>query len=247
MSASSLNSAALLTAWEEGVTQPPVRRALALLAAAWPEKSEDQWSRVSIGERDGHLLRLRETLFGPSLEATAICPQCGQRLEMTFDTDDVRIPSPSRPASQEGLCVKVSGYEVTCHSPTSADLMAIADDRAADGHVLIMERCIEMARLDGKETDPSSLPAEVVRAVDERLANGDPQAEVQIAMSCLACSHQWSLPFDILTYLWGDIGDWAQRLLAEIHTLASAYGWSEREIVAMTERRRRFYVEMVGA
>jgi hypothetical protein len=247
MPAMSLNPAALLAAWEEGATQPPVRRALALLGAAWPERSEEQWAEVTIGERDARLLSLREALFGRKLEAIALCPRCGERLELAFDTDDIRVPAPARAPSEEALCVSVAGYEVTCHPPTSADLLAIAGEGAADGRALMLRRCIETARLDGSETDPAGLPAEVVRAVDEQLAKGDPQAEVQIAMSCLACSHRWSLPFDILTHLWGEIGDWAQRLLGEIHALASAYGWSESAILAMSARRRRCYVEMVGA
>jgi len=54
------------------------------------------------------------------------------------------------------------------------------------------------------------------------------------------------MTFDILTYLWSEIEDWAQRLLLEVHTLALAYGWSERDILAMSPRRRRLYLEMVG-
>jgi hypothetical protein len=77
------------------------------------------------------------------------------------------------------------------------------------------------------------------------MAEADPQAEVRIALSCPGCSNQWSSVFDIVAFLWGEIEDWAQRLLLEVHALASAYGWSERDIVAMGPRRRRFYLEMV--
>ncbi|HUD55174.1 MAG TPA: hypothetical protein VMR02_08095 [Terracidiphilus sp.] len=39
----------------------------------------------------------------------------------------------------------------------------------------------------------------------------------------------------------------ARRLLYEVHTLAAAYGWSEREILSLSAPRRALYLEMVRA
>ena len=38
----------------------------------------------------------------------------------------------------------------------------------------------------------------------------------------------------------------AARLLAEIHTLARAYGWSERDLLGMSAVRRAAYLGMVS-
>ena len=109
-----------------------------------------------------------------------------------------------------------------------------------------MERCIEAACKNAEMIDAAALPHDVVEAVGTAMALADPQAEVRIALTCPSCSHQWSSLFDILSFLWGEIEDWARRLMAEVHVLASAYGWSEREIVALSPRRRRMYLEMVN-
>ena len=95
--------------------------------------------------------------------------------------------------------------------------------------------------------DPASLPEQIVSAVIDRMAQADPQAEIQIALACPACPHRWSTIFDIVSYLWSEIDDWAQRLLMEVHALASAYGWGEGEIIAMSARRRHLYLGIVGA
>jgi hypothetical protein len=95
--------------------------------------------------------------------------------------------------------------------------------------------------------DAAPLPEELVQAASTAMEKTDEQANVRIALGCPACSHQWSQPFDIVSYLWSEIEEWAQRLVLEIHVLASAYGWSESEIVALTPRRRRLYWDMVGA
>ena len=230
-------------AWEEGVSQPPIQRALTLLATVWPDTSADEWAHASIGQRDGGLLTLREELFGSRLETTAVCPGCGEQLELTFSTQDIRAAAPPL---QEGLRVAVGGYEVECRLPTSADLLEIAQPAAAGGREMLLQRCVHVARCGATVVDPTALPSEVVAAVMEAMAKADPQADVQVALTCPACQHGWSMAFDILAYLWNEIEDWVRRLLREIHALASVYGWSEREILALSARRRRLYLEMMG-
>jgi hypothetical protein len=78
------------------------------------------------------------------------------------------------------------------------------------------------------------------------MAEADPQADVQLALSCPDCGHSWLAAFDIVSYFWSEVNSWAQRLLGEVHTLASFYGWSERDILAMSPVRRHIYLDMIG-
>jgi hypothetical protein len=224
----------LLNAWEQGASQPLPARALTLLATAWPERSAAEWANVSIGERDRNLLRLREELFGSKLEAVAVCPLCRERVEIAFTTRDFAGPEPALPAPSENLRLEAAGYEVFYRLPTSADLLEARDARE------ILQRCVISA-------DSTTLPEEVVKAITAGMAQADPLAEVKLDLTCPSCSHNWSSLFDILSFLWGEIDDWAQRLLLEIHTLASAYGWSEQDIASLSARRRRMYLDLVGA
>lgn len=239
-----LNATSLLTAWERGVSQHPVQRAVTLLALAWPQRSVDEWSRASIGERDRQLFQLREELFGSTLEAIASCPKCGERLELAFSTNDLLTRTGETSASREPMCLKSGNYEVNYRLPTSADLLAVADN-PGQARELLLERCIE-ARNDDVVIRASALPDALVKELGEKMADADPQAEVQIALDCSACSHHWATVFDILSYLWGEIEDWAHRLLRDVHSLASAYGWSERDILSMSATRRRLYLELSG-
>ena len=75
----------------------------------------------------------------------------------------------------------------------------------------------------------------------------DPQASVRLALTCPACAHGSERPFDVVAYLWIEVDAWARRTLAEVHALAAAYGWSEREILALSARRRQLYLELVRA
>jgi hypothetical protein len=81
----------------------------------------------------------------------------------------------------------------------------------------------------------------------QALAEADPLAETLLKLRCAVCSHEWQEPLDIADYLWSEIEARARRLLIEVHSLASAYGWSEADILALSEPRRRLYLDMVQA
>src|SRR4051794_31643499 len=85
-----LSATELLDLWERGLRQPPARRALALLEAALPDLSPSEIAALPIGWRDAHLLELRELLLGGDLTVVISCPACGEQLESTFRTVDLR-------------------------------------------------------------------------------------------------------------------------------------------------------------
>lgn len=244
-----LSAFELLHVWERGLTQPPAQRALALLAAACPDTPLDALARLSIGQRDARLLMLREWVFGPQLVSLAVCPACGERLELTFNVADIRVSVEVEPV--EALSLSADGHEVRFRLPNSLDLVAIAGHKApvgdkdvAGARRLLLERCLLTVQQDGEETPGDPLPSNVVDAVMERMAQADPQADVQLALSCPECGYDWQVAFGIVSFFWSEINVWAYRILGEVHVLASAYGWSEDDILAMSPWRRQFYLSL---
>jgi len=235
----------LLDIWEQGLAQPSGRRALTLLAAACPDTPPDALARLSIGQRDGRLLRLREWTFGPQLVGLATCPGCSERLELSFSVSDIRMDPETEPA--ETLSLKNADYEVHFRVPNSLDMefIAASKDLTTTRHILL-DRCILSAQITGKEKAIDQLPADVVDAVVEEMTKADPQADVQLALSCSSCGHQWQAIFDVMSFFWSEINVWAHRILREVHILASAYGWTETHILALSPGRRRSYMQMVS-
>jgi hypothetical protein len=240
---------ALLRIWEQGAGSHPVRRALALLDLAWPEVETGRWATASIGERDGSLLRLYEALFGGDLETVTTCPKCGERLESSFTTADIGAGSVSLSASGETMLLETRGCEVEYRLPTSEDLLEIleAPDRSSDAPLQLLRRCVIRARSDGRARAPEDLPPDTLSRLGAEIAERDPEADIRIGLDCPACLHSWSVAFDIVSYFLGELDDWAERTLAEVHTLAQAYGWSERDTLDLSPIRRQYYIEMVRA
>jgi hypothetical protein len=238
---------ALLQAWEVSQGAHMIRRGLMLLAAAWPERDVQAWARLTIGERDARLLNLRELLFGRDLQTTTSCPACGERLESSFTTDDIRVPIADSSASL--IRWREEGCEIEYRLPTSEDLLAVCEGRQDSGSApaILLRRCVAAARQGQTALDPADLPSTVVVRLSTDMQQHDPGADVRIGLSCPACFHEWTTCFDIVSYLWDEIEDWAGRLLADVHVLAQAYGWNERDILALSSVRRQLYLDMVRA
>lgn len=240
-----LSAPELLDAWERGRSLGPVGRALTLLEAACPEASPDELASLSIGRRDADLLALREWAFGSEMAGVAVCPQCGEQLELSFSVAQIRLQSVAR--TGQAIELTIDGYHLQVRPPTSQDLAAAGEqpDAGLRRH-LVLERCLTAAYREAKPVPASELPAKVFDAVEEGIAQADPQADIRLAIICPACDHRWEGVFDILAFFWSEIDAWAARILHEVHILASAYGWREHDILALSPRRRQCYLEMTG-
>ena len=97
----------------------------------------------------------------------------------------------------------------------------------------------------GKSIPFGKLPGKVLNVLVQQMSKADPQATTISNVTCPVCSHKWQITFDIVSYFWTEIEVWAKRMLRDIHVIASAYGWSEREILQLTPRRRQYYLQMI--
>jgi uncharacterized protein (UPF0212 family) len=241
-----LSAAEMLHTWEVGLAQPPLHRALTLLAAAWPDSTPATLVDLSIGQRNARLLRLREETFGPALTCHATCPRCGEPAELTFDIADVTVDAGIDVTTP--VAIRHDGYDIEIRIPTTRDLLAAAGSGdAATIRRHLLERCVLSAREGDREIEAGDLPEHVVAEISRHLANLDAQAEIRLGLSCPACGQPWEEGFDILSYFWIEIDTWASRLLFDVHSLAVAHGWREADILAMSPARRRRYLDMVGA
>jgi hypothetical protein len=241
-----LSATELLEAWERGLDQPPLQRALTLLAAACSETPREVLERLSLGQRDACLLTLREWTFGPQLVSLATCHGCQERLELTLKLADLRAVPAVEPG--ETLSLNMGGYGLRFRLPNSQDLAMIPPESdVATARQILLERCLLTVQHDGQPRSAAQLPPQIVQAVVEHMEQADPQADVRLSLVCPQCGHQWQVAFDIASSFWSEINAWANRMLREVHILASRYGWSEGDILALSPWRRHFYLDLVNA
>lgn len=253
-----LTAQALVQAWEWGQAQHPLDRTLYFLALAYPEQSWEHLARLSLGQRNLRIFALREQLFGSSLACYVACPECETGIEFTIQIADIRVGEWSE-VVLESHSISFEGITVTFRLPTSEDLAAVVPfgasghaDETAQARQHLLKRCVMAITLADDQTavaplEVASLPEDVVFALTEAMIDLDPQADIAFNVDCEECAHNWSVDLDIAAYFWTEASALAQRLLADVHTLASAYGWAEADILAMSDIRRRFYLDHVHA
>jgi hypothetical protein len=242
-----LTPSGLLDAWELGQGQGPTVRALALLAAASPQTAWEELGALPLGERDRRLLELREGTLGRAIESVARCPGCGEPLELTLDTRDL-LAGPAVVETVEESELIRDGLALRFRLPNSFDLLAA--ERCAgveEARRLLAERCVVEARRESMPVPAADLAEEDVAALAAALAEADPGAELLLELRCPACERGWWELLDVAAFVWAEVEVQARRLLREVHVLARAYGWREADVLALTPRRRRLYLEMVTA
>jgi hypothetical protein len=231
-----LSSSETLTLWERGARCHPLDRGL--LALSFADRSAgESLADWPLGRRNRALLELHEAWFGPRLEAWAACPQCGEKVEFELNVQD--LTAPQADATQQAT---VAVDEQIFRLPTSRDLARAAKSNSEREAAI---QLLELCRIGGVE--PSGWTDEAVEKAGESLALADPMAETRVALACTACDHQWNDSIDVASFIWAELEARARRLLWEVHSLATAYGWSESETLALSAPRRALYLEMAGA
>ncbi len=249
-------TAAILQAWEDGRDASPGERALLLLGVARPDLPAAARAGSTVGRRDAALLDLFERLFGAAAPALADCPRCAEPLETEVPIAAIRAPAPAE--TPDTFTLTFDGGTIFYRLPTAGDLAALGaaapGGNAQAATIWLAHRCaLSVTEKDGtapvaKETflTDGALTA-LEAAIAEAVAAHDPQAEITLALDCPSCGFHWVAPFDIVEFLWRRLEGLVSGVLREVHILASAYGWSERDILALSPARRRRYLELIGA
>lgn len=242
-----LDETKILALWERGVGLHALDRALLLAAAAQPGVAGDELAALPLGRRDRLVLALRRHAFGPRLPVLTRCPHCDEPLEFELDAEALSAETDGGAAETE-FELELEGMTLRLHLPDSFDLAAAAQcaDVAA-ACTCLLRRCVLSAQGSQGPVALDGLSAAQLAAVGEALLSADPGAELRLALSCPACAQTWYGWLDPVAYAWTEFAHQARQALGDVHALASAYGWSEGQILALSPARRAAYLAQVVA
>ncbi|MEN0064577.1 MAG: hypothetical protein AAGA48_20680 [Myxococcota bacterium] len=228
-----LSATDILDVHARGHRADSLDRALLVLRAT-TGSTLDTLAALPIGRRDHALFTAHAETFGDAIPCVVPCPFCATPLELALGAQQLRLEPPDEGPGPFALAFNETTF--TFRLPNTHDLrFALAEPDAVEARLL--ERCVE-----------GPVPEEeVANAISAEMGRLDPQADVQLALTCPSCHGAWSAPFDIAGYLWREIETEAERLLDVVHVLAKSYGWSEAAILDMPATRHRAYLERLEA
>jgi hypothetical protein len=227
-----LSDTEILRLWDSGARRYPLDRGLLLLGAAEPGTPYERLIDWPLGRRNQAVAQLHRSCFGDAVRAWLACPACAEKLE--FELDSRLFAGDS--GRDEPVVVNGQSFRV----PTSRDLAHAAreSDPLQAATRLAQSCCLSLPA-------PAAWSEEELDNIGRALALADPHAEIRLPLQCPACGHAWEETLDIASFTWEEIEARARRLLFDVHTLASAYGWTEAEILSLGASRRARYLELV--
>ncbi|HOM11711.1 MAG TPA: hypothetical protein PLB41_00155 [Rubrivivax sp.] len=194
------------------------------------------WWPQPVGARTAALLALlRASESRDALALTLRCAACGAPFEIELEHEALAGLTPD--AAQ--LQLPREGAEpLTLRLPTGEDLRAWrALPPAAAEHAGVTM----LARLSVAGTPRPGDEA----AAAALLAQADPLVSFGVACSCPSCGAEAEPEVDLEGLALQRLAVRQRGLLHEVHALASHYGWTEAEVLAVPPARRARYLELI--
>lgn len=239
-----LSTADFLSLWEDGQRLHSLDRGVLAVQCWFPGAAGESVADWSLGRRNQALARLHAQCFGSRIEGWTACGGCGEKLEFKVDCRALierQGEGNSQPVEFKGQVFR---------APTSRDLARIAGECDAERAAL---RLVGMCRIESGDEriagdgGPAGWSGEELEQLGEAIAAADPLAEIALSLACPVCGLAREEALDLPAFLWAELEACAKRILNEVHALATAYGWSESEILSLSDARRALYLEMVQA
>jgi len=210
----------------------------ALLAACAAPADAGHWWQRPVGERISALLALLRDREGTGTVASTIrceAPGCGARLEIDLPLAPLAVAPPPSPTI---AVARDEGDPLELRRPTGDDLRAWRTLRpgSREQAVMAMLACLSVS---GEPRAEDAAPAA------EALAEADPLVAFTVVCACPTCGHEAEYEIDLEGLALQRLAAHQRALLRDVHTLASRYGWSEAQILALTPGRRARYRELI--
>jgi hypothetical protein len=194
------------------------------------------WWPRGVGARTAALLALLRATDGrDTIALTLRCPACGTPFEIELAHDALAALVPAAAQMQ----LERDGAEpLTLRLPTGDDLRAWRTLAPASPDAAPRAMLARLA-IAGTPT------ADDAAAAADALAQADPLVSFGVACSCPACGAAAEPGIDLEAVALQRLAARQRGLLHEVHALASRYGWTESEILAVPPTRRARYLELI--
>jgi hypothetical protein len=200
------------------------------------------WS-LTLAERIGALVNIVvQTEGGDSIALMLRCPRCAEALELAVP-GAVLLDEAQRSRAEPDIEVALdASRRLHLRRPTGADQRAWragaygSEEEAAEA---ILRSLVLPAG------EAPALTAGDLQHVSDAMEAFDPLSSFQVTTACPSCGAEATVPVDLEAILLMQLRARQKQLLAQVHRLAAAYGWTEEQVLAIPAHRREQYLLLV--
>ena len=191
---------------------------------------------LTASDRDRLLAAIYVAEFGNRIDCVLRCETCGSPFDIDFQLGDLLastgLPPPDTAAVRSSTVILDDGRRLRL--PRGSDELALWGLSAEAAEAALFARCI---------VEGDAAPGD--QAVHDALEAAAPILDTELDATCPECGTPTQAHFDLQHYLLTAILQEAPARTAEVHLLASTYGWSLREILELDRKRRRAFAAAI--
>jgi hypothetical protein len=195
-----------------------------------------QADSLTASDRDRLLAEIHAVEFGGRIDCVLRCEACGSPFDIDFQLGDLLastgLPPVDTAAVRTPTLTLDDGRRLRL--PRGSDELALWGLSAEAAEAALFARCI---------VEGEAMPGD--QAVHDALEAAAPILDTELDAVCPECGAPSQAHFDLQHYLLTAILQEAPARTAEVHLLASTYGWSLREILKLDRRRRRAFAAAI--
>lgn len=194
----------------------------------------DAW-RWTLDARLRALVAVRLAGGDATLELRADCGACGEAMELPLDLRMLAGP----PAAPRFTWRDEDGVDYQLRLPRGDDLSSWPDRVASAEQIAVT--LIEA--VDGQPlADGATCPAPLLAALDTIYEERDPLTALKLHAECPHCGRPNDVACDLEAALLAGFARQQRGLMDEVVRLASAFHWSEADILSLPAWRRAHYL-----
>lgn len=214
----------------------------------FPIRWEEAWS-LPLGARIARLLEVvRLTEGQDALAATLRCPEarCLQEFEVSLPYDAILGQARQSAPPDNLVRFPLAGGTAALRLPTGRDQSAWQRElgqQAEDSKALVSV----VRSLLVTEADPvPELDSATLAAAAAAMESADPLVAFRISTACPHCRADLDLPVDLEAVALARLALARRAILRDVHALATRYGWTESEVLALPSGRRAEYRRLIA-
>ena len=202
------------------------------------------WATFTVTDFETALLGLRRFLFGDKVTCLFRdnSHACGERMELAFSiTSFLEDARPRTHRGVERVPETPGWFRLTASAATALrfrlplveDQLAVLDQPHA--MTLLARRCIDFTRLSVR----------TITRVEQVMEAMAPPVSRPLTGKCPGCGEPVIVSLHVARLIMDELQSSATGVHEQIHTIAAAYHWGEADILALPQRRRRAYAEII--
>lgn len=201
--------------------------------------SPEQVRELSVADRQYLVCQLAVHIDDQVTWLTAACGGCREPFDISLRYSEL----PVKPAGSEfpETIVETSLGRLNVRVPTGTDQEAIAAiDNDREAMWALLGRLLSHEDV-GRTVDPRQLDDDEITAIETVVEDMSPEIATHLTTNCPHCDIENHVPMSPYTVIEHPLSD----VYGDIHILATAYHWSEEDILALPRHRRHAYLRMI--